>query len=224
MKYITKKLNTVFNTIPGLTCTYHKPAECPHCGIHCNADIVGRHFHKADPAIAFIIFKCTACSKFFSAVYTVKDNISSICCVAPSKVSRFRDELIEALSPKFIEIYNQALLARDNGSYDLAGIGYRKALEILIKDYAITELHKDESSVSKMKLVDAISDYLGDRELISSADVVRYLGNDYAHYKRRYDDLDFPVLDTYMDLFIASIRAKLLIAHPPVSRPRKDRD
>ena len=35
----------------------------------------------------------------------------------------------------FLTIYNQSLSAEDNNLDQIAGIGYRKALEFLIKDY-----------------------------------------------------------------------------------------
>lgn len=65
---------------------------------------------------------------------------------------------------------------------------------------------------------DAISSYLPNEALTNSADVVRILGNDYTHYKRKYPEHDFALLKNYMEIFIKSIEVQYMIKHPPVSR------
>ena len=137
--------------------------------------------------------------------------------MTPFNSSTFSDELIEKISPRFIEVYNQALRAKDNKDLNLAAIGYRSALEILIKDYAINELNEPPEKVIKLKLFEAISNYLPEN-MLSTADVVRILGNDHTHYERKYPELDFNLLQKYMDIFINLVQTKLLIANPPVSR------
>lgn len=97
-------------------------------------------------------------------------------------------------------------------------MGYRNALEILVKDFAIKELHMPYEQVAKTKLIQAIDEYLGERDIIAAADVVRILGNYYSHYEKKYPDHDFKVLKSFMEIFIAQIHTKLLIAHPPVAR------
>lgn len=174
-------------------------------------------FTAKPPQFVFLIFQCTACKKLFTATYEVTNGKSHICCMTPFKPSAFSDELIEKLSPRFIEVYNQALRAKDNKDLNLAAIGYRSALEILIKDYAINELNEPPEKVIKLKLFEAISNYLPEN-MLSTADVVRILGNDHTHYERKYPELDFNLLQKYMDIFINLVQTKLLIANPPVSR------
>ena len=222
MKYLEKSLRELFPNISELSASYQQPAICPHCGIHCDAHVIDKvNFDKKDFQFVFLIFQCTACDKIFTATYRVKEQRSEICGITPNVISSYSDELISGISPRFISLYNQALRSKDNKDFDLAAIGYRSAIEVLIKDYAINELNKDENEVSKKKLHDAISEYLPGSDFMNSADVIRYIGNDYTHYDRKYSDLDFGILDTYMDIFIGLIRTKLLINHPPVSRSHK---
>lgn len=141
-----------------------------------------------------------------------------LCALAPSPSLGYENHILSQISPRFILSYNQALRAESVGDIELSAIGYRQALECLIKDYAITELNADKNTVIKQSLFEAIEIYLKESELISVADVVRILGNDYAHYDRKYPQHDFKLLKTYMDIFIKMIEAKILIAHPPVSR------
>ena len=222
MKYLKKNFEKIFPNISELSASYQKPAICSHCGIHCDAYIIDKaNFDENEFQFVFLIFQCTACKKMFTATYRVKEKRSEICGITPNVISSYSDELISGISPRFISLYNQALRSRDNNDFDLAAIGYRSAIEVLIKDYAINELNKDENEVSKKKLHDAISEYLPGSDFMNSADVIRYIGNDYTHYDRKYSDLDFSILDTYMDIFIGLIRTKLLISHPPVSRSHK---
>ncbi len=221
MNYIQKNFHDLFNAANEMNCTYQKPAQCPHCGICCDPLILGSTFISPftakPPQFVFLIFQCTACKKLFTATYEVTNGKSHICCMTPFKPLVFVDELIEKTSPRFIEVYNQAIRAKENGDLNLAAVGYRSALEILIKDYAINDLHEPSEKVVKLDLFHAISNYLSS-DTVNAADVVRILGNDHTHYERKYPELDFKVLQEYMDIFIHSIRVKLLISNPPVSR------
>ncbi|MEK0405122.1 hypothetical protein WNX62_16005, partial [Lactiplantibacillus plantarum] len=44
---------------------------------------------------------------------------------------------ISDISPRFVSVYTQSFKAERIGLAELAGMGYRKALEMLVKDYAI---------------------------------------------------------------------------------------
>lgn len=48
-----------------------------------------------------------------------------------------KDIDFQAISPRFVTIYEQAMRAAQMGYDELVGMGYRKALEFLIKDYLI---------------------------------------------------------------------------------------
>lgn len=225
MQYIIKNFRDLYNCAHEMDCTYQKPAQCPHCGFGCDPIILQNHYVKPlkyqSQYFVFLIFQCTACKKLFTATYKVEDGHSCICCMTPDRPSIFSDEHIENMSPRFIKIYNQALRAKDNRDFDLASIGYRAALEILVKDYAMKELNEPPEKVIHKNLHNSISDYLSENGFINTADVVRILGNDHAHYVCKYPMYDFDILQNYMDIFISLIRTKLLIAHPPVSRSTK---
>lgn len=222
MNYITKNFHDIFNCAPEMNCTYQKPAQCPYCGLGCDPLILNHNlvspFTSRPPHFVFLVLQCTACKKLFTATYMVENAHSSLCCMTPEHSDVFSDEQLENLSPRFIEMYNQALRAKDNGDLNLAAIGYRTALEILVKDYAINELHEPREKVVNKKLFPAISEYLPANTLIKAADVIRILGNDHTHYERKYPEFDFKLLQEYMDIFINLVRVRLLIAHPPVSR------
>ena len=200
---------------------FNKPLICPICGERQDAQPCDNKLFQGPERQLFaaIRYRCNSCSKFFLAIYDVNcsNGLVSFGTFHPQINVAYEDKLLEAFSPRFIYMYNQALTCEKNGHIELAAIGFRSALEFLVKDYAISELKKDRKEVSEKLLAGAIGSYL-DSESIKSADVVRILGNDYTHYKRDYPQHDFEILKTYMNIFIQQIRAKLLIAHPPVER------
>lgn len=73
-----------------------------------------------------------------------------------------------------------------------------------------------------MKLYDAIGIYLKEVNLdTSAADIIRVLGNDYTHYQRKYDNIDFIVVKKYLEIFIQQIETKLLLMEPIVPTNRQ---
>ena len=58
------------------------------------------------------------------------------------------DEIIQNISPSFPEIYTQASAAEEMNLTQICGMGYRKALEFLIKDYLISlDPNKEEEII-----------------------------------------------------------------------------
>lgn len=164
---------------------------------------------------------CTSCRKtFFFGCYknrAASDNAPMV-CLYPSAISNYDNQLLENISPRFIDMYNQALRAEATGDIELAANGYRSAIEILVKDYAISELKVSKEEVCKKDLFKAISEYLKQEELIKTSDVIRILGNDFTHYERKYPQHDFSILKGYLNIFIKQIEAQYMINHPPVGR------
>jgi hypothetical protein len=63
-------------------------------------------------------------------------HLTFIRCI-PSDSGTLAPENLAALSPRFAELHHQAQVAREHDLYDLAAIGYRTALEVLLKYYNI---------------------------------------------------------------------------------------
>ena len=201
--------------------SYEKPSVCPYCGFGTDSTTTDKilwNFNE-DDYILVINTRCTKCGKQFLYVSEFKDKKDGVfATMYPQQNTVFQNSTIQSVSERFIDLYNQSLDAEKHGSFELASFGYRAALEILVKDYAIKELGYPVDEVVKKSLFQAIGEYLKDDSLINSADVIRILGNDYAHYERKYPEHDFTILKLYMDIFIKLIETKLLIAHPPVHR------
>ena len=117
-------------------------------------------------------------------------------------------------------MYHDAELSEENNAIDLAGIGYRASLEILVKDYALANEIDTFENIAKKNLNNAIGQYFkSEMDLQTSADVVRILGNDYAHWDQ-HEEYDIETLKSYLQIFIQIINTKLMLKNPPVSRKK----
>lgn len=216
-EYLIKKASA-FGNYSG---NYKKPAVCPHCGFGTDAP----YSHKTPYAfnghdLLVGICTCTSCNKQFLIAYEYDPANSSYApIIYPDRgFTPYSNEILEKVSPRFIDMYNQALQSEFHENLELAAIGYRSALEILVKDYAINELGQSQDEVISKKLCAAIGAYLHQEDLVKTADVIRILGNDYTHYERKYPQHDFELLKGYMEIFLKQIEVQYMVNHPPVSR------
>lgn len=106
-------------------------------------------------------------------------------------------------SKSFIEIYKQALVAETNGLTEICGLGYRKAFEFLIKDYLLKKHPKTEhEKIKKMLLSPCINQYVTSDEIKLVAHRVLWLGNDQAHYLKKWKGKTLADLKSLIDLTI----------------------
>ncbi len=80
------------------------------------------------------------------------------------------------------------------------GIGYRKAIEFLIKDYLITTFPDKKEAILKAKLGQCISNYVSDPKVKMCAERATWLGNDETHYVRTWLDKDLQDLKDLIKL------------------------
>lgn len=106
------------------------------------------------------------------------------------------------LSPRFEVIYNQALEAQQRGLDEIAGPGYRKALEFLVKDFAIDQHPDDKEEIKNRSLGRCLADYIDDDRLRKTAERAAWLGNDEVHYLRKWTDKDIEHLLLLLDLTV----------------------
>lgn len=118
-------------------------------------------------------------------------------------------EIID-ISPAFQTIYSQASIAEGLGLAEIAGVGFRKALEFLIKDFAISESPDKETKIKATPLGSCIDEFVDDANLKACAKRAVWLGNDETHYVRRWDGKDLSDLKTLVQLTIGWVRNSVL--------------
>ena len=89
------------------------------------------------------------------------------------------------------------------------GIGLRKALEFLIKDYAIKQQPEKSEDIKKTPLGNVIKQYIDDTQVQRLAARATWLGNDETHYVRKWDDKDITHLRALVRLTVNAIDNKI---------------
>ncbi|KIH70146.1 hypothetical protein SN16_10400 [Salinicoccus roseus] len=93
---------------------------------------------------------------------------------------------VDTICPEFGKIISQTTHAEGLGLDHLAGIGYRKSIEFLVKDYLIELKSFDRTKTEKKLLGQCIQD-IEDSRIQTLAKAATWIGNDETHYTRRHD-------------------------------------
>ena len=133
---------------------------------------------RTDPnAILVHVMQCTSsdCEEVFIARYArrVKGNSISyayeLSIPLHAEPSDFSEQ-VAGVSPAFVKIYDQAIAAEAAELDELAGMGMRKALEFLVKDFAASQAgEKDAERIRALPLGACIENYIDDPSLKSVA-------------------------------------------------------
>lgn len=195
---------------------------CPHCGIATSPTFIDGYLigdnNNYIPPTAYIIFYCPSCRQLYIAKYniprsyyitndTIPYNLIPIfpTCTYPEKyiMPEFSDNIKE-LSSGFVETYKQACTAEGNeNTIGLAGLGYRKAIEFLIKDYLIKINPNDRNDIIQMPLGKCIDQLEQDIQDIARA--ATWIGNDETHYFKKHEDYRINDMKMFIDCLIAEI-------------------
>jgi hypothetical protein len=140
------------------------------------------------------------CQHLFIAQYIriQKAHFELRSCVPLELISSPQSKTISAISPDFYNIYEQADKAERRGLVLVAGPGYRKALEFLIKDYIISQFTEEDAdkkaahiaAVEKQPLGPCIQQYVMDGRIMEISKRAVWLGNDETHYVRKWEGKD----------------------------------
>ncbi|MBR3257218.1 DUF4145 domain-containing protein [Candidatus Saccharibacteria bacterium] len=171
------------------------PNKCPRChtGILPTELFAFDYKDSKNARIAYVVFRCPVCEKLFSTEYLISERGDSLVTLRnypTMHVAEDFSEEIKKLSPKFCQIYNEANFAENENLNEIAGMGYRKALEFLIKDFATRNNPDKKSAIEKSWIVQCIKDYIDDKRIQNLAEKAVWLCNDEAHFLREYGDID----------------------------------
>lgn len=170
-----------------------EPNECPICHRSIHPWTMQPHIGPNSEWVE-VPCRCTSdqCGHLFLATYAKQDQFKfKFASVAPvtAQAGNF-PESIKDVSPSFIAIYAQAMSAESHSLDQLVGIGLRKALEFLIKDFAVYRNPGDKEKILGMLLGPCIDAYATDPNVQACAKRAAWLGNDETHYLRKWDDKD----------------------------------
>ena len=242
-----------FRTLDGNNGGWHLdrlPDECPICHAHISAvAFLGVTNDFSAPMWGELVIQCTnrACQKLFIAEYRPTQS-GQATYERSYPVTPLRPPIpdsVASVSPAFVDIYSQALAAEQQFP-QLTGMGLRRAIEFLIKDFARTEMprlleEKDPTLASaaapereqriadetekmlKANLAGVIRDYIDNPQVRFAASRAVWLGNDETHYVRLWTDHDLRDLKTLIRLTTNFLDSVLLAREyaRTMAEPRK---
>ncbi len=204
-------------TFEGVTSTaeYNKvPNKCPFC----HKSITPQTYQAFSKSKTLeIVYRCpdSDCGRIFTTLYKYEHTGNSWTHVYKSSsvgtyVEKVFSDIVRDLSNNFIEIFNQAQKAESINLYHIAGIGYRKALEFLIKDYLISKNPEQEENIKIKFLGKCIKDDIDNVNVKEMSERATWLGNDETHYVRKWEDKDINDLKLLIKVTLHWIEMELL--------------
>lgn len=185
--------------------------KCPFCGtMEVPNYIYGNK--EYDRLIVFMECSNPSCKNVFPALFDLSRGLDFDKIVsAPMPIKEDFSDIIKDVSPTFDNIYNQALAAEQLGLDQICGVGFRKSLEFLIKDYLISNLKSDEDRESLLKrpLGYCINIDVTSENIKNVAKRATWLGNDEAHYIRKWDNKEVKDLKSLIKLTVGWIESEI---------------
>ncbi len=99
-------------------------------------------------------------------------------------ISRDFFEKIYAISPIFIELYEQASIAESTCLYRVAGVEYRCSLEYLVRDFLRFVKHENAEAIENISLCQCINKYIDNSRIKKIA--TNLCGLDLVNNKENY--------------------------------------
>ncbi len=190
-----------------------QPNKCPFChkSITPHLEIA----HHAQGLVELLMW-CpdNSCKQSFVGYYSYDSGTSNYEYTGRTTKGNIAEkqfsDTISLISPAFTTIYNQAFFAEQNELTEICGVGYRKSLEFLIKDYSILNHSGDKEKIEKILLGPCIEKYVTDERIKAVAKRAAWLGNDETHYIRKWEGKNLEDLKKLIDLTIHWIEMESL--------------
>ena len=202
-----------------------EPNRCPLCHVTIVPKVYGGV--ELPKQLMEIMYLCVhrPCMRCFIVRYKpYKDQGYLPIQVLPSTPPKVNvSSQIAEISPKFVEIYEQALASESFNLSQLTGIGLRKALEFLIKDFLIWH-STDELRVQTIEttpLGRCIKEHIDDTQVKEVALRANWLGNDETHYRRYWKDKDIEDLKRLIVILLNWMENALLADEYVKSMPEQ---
>lgn len=185
-----------------ITISTELPNQCPVCSIAYDKKPLIVYYIPANelsdsPGFAYAIYWCPHCENCFYLTYildTYDRSSFRLVCYQHYPILEVEtpfSEHISEISPQFLKIYHQAEKAESQNLTEICGLGYRKALEFLIKDFAIYKNPDKSEDIKTMNLSSCIKTYIDADNIKTLATRSAWLGNDESHYVRKHESYNF---------------------------------
>lgn len=200
---------------------------CPHCGkpgAHILYEtMASKLFDNKNNSVALFL-KCSRseCNKFHiqefpfekytSDSYTITKVADKIPYTYRVKLENTLPSVVNNTFPEFKDIYEQSLEAESQGLNKIAGVGFRKSIEFLIKEYVIYQNPDSSEEVKSKFLGKVINENLSEFPKIQTlAKAAVWIGNDETHFIRVHNDKDIQDMKDFLTAAALFISAELKV-------------
>ena len=193
-------------TVGGFSQNINRVAiECPFCHSKMAPDYL---FLDG----GFLFAKCSN-SECGRHMVLTQDSYGDFKIISPNALPEKNvfSKIIREVSQDFEKIYNQAFYAEQLSLDQICGVGYRKALEFLIKDFLMFENSDEEykDTIKKKFLYSCIQEDVSDERIKEVAKRAVWLGNDETHYVRKWAKKDVSNLKDLINLTVRWIENEI---------------
>lgn len=202
------------------------PVICPVCGFSHSPEFLNNFYCNHENGIIInAFFLCPNCGSTYCVNYLISSchfdaletyptifQFAELKGVTPNEsvLKSFTFQDVVDISRRANEVYKQSQKAENLNLNEISGMGYRKTLEILVKDYLIYLSPEQSENIKKYSITTAI-DKLDDENLKILATRCTWLGNDESHYLKKHDNYDIVTLKELLEGIITYIHLKLLV-------------
>ncbi len=208
---------------------YDEIEECPLCHFAIQPRIIDVCYVDDGLPDSFchlyITFYCQKCHRLFLADY--RQNFlgglylyTGEYTQAPAapNYEKFTPQIC-TLSPTFVSTYAQAQQAESIGLTEIFGIGYRKALEYLVKDYLCHVDPEHEEDIKKELLGRSIR-RIDNTKIKTLAERSTWIGNDETHYVRKHEDLNVDDMKRFIIAMVRYVDSELAFEEASAIEPK----
>lgn len=186
---------------------FKKITQCPICHKIGEFELL---YACACGNTAYSVSFCNFCEKAFLTIYDYCDQVFQPICQFPEQFEETSiPPHVNQISAQFPIVYAQALQAESEGLDQIAGLGFRRSLEFLVKDYAILKNPDVEDVIKSMPMAQCIEKYIDHFRIKELAKRAAWLGNDYAHYLKKHSDRDLKDLKELISLTMQWINLEI---------------
>lgn len=217
---------------PTIAVEFAPVRRCPLCLTSLNGEFMSANLVSSDPSHPllsesrlYVSHYCDSCGRGFLGVYSEEgvksEDIFALDFCAPQKDSQKKwPKEIQGTFNEFVVIYDEAWQAELQGLTNICGMGYRKALERLIKDYLINIAGNDAKEIAGMSLGKCIKDKIDNPKIQIVASRSAWLGNDHSHYQTRFEEFNLNDLKSLIDAVAYWISIEIITRNAAEMQPR----
>lgn len=222
----TAKIYNVDNLGSSLSCSYAEVSTCPVCHHALVPERLSGYYieHVSEFYLGensrytvSIMFFCPHCRHTFTVEYDASRSFPTASSLNAYYIRGIYPQSftgtsfspdIKSLSPMFVTTYHQSEEAQTRKLTEVAGCGYRKSVEFLVKDYLCHKM-PDEVETIKTEFLGTSIKRITENRIRVLAERASWIGNDATHYVKKHEALDIEDMKQFIKALVVYIDSEL---------------